>query len=84
MKIFKIALLNLKVFYTKTHWKLKISIRNCINKLAIKDNKGIVHPRMEISPWFTHTEAILGVYDILLSDEYNQSYIKNFPGSSKL
>ncbi len=25
----------------------------------------------------THTQAILGVYDFLLSDEYNQSYIKN-------
>ncbi len=25
----------------------------------------------------THPLAILGVYDFLLSDEYNQSYIKN-------
>jgi len=41
--------------------------------------KGIVHPKMrkknkKNSPWFTH--LILGVYDILRSDEYNQSYIK--------
>ncbi len=33
---------------------------------------------------FTHPQAILGVYDFLLSDEFNQSYIKNCPGSSKL
>ncbi len=26
--------------------------------------------------WFTHPQAILGVYDFLLSVEYNQSYIK--------
>jgi len=32
--------------------------------------KGIVHSKMRISH-----EVILGVYDILLSDEYNQSYI---------
>ncbi len=25
----------------------------------------------------THPQAILGVYDFLLSDEYSQSYIKN-------
>ncbi len=28
-------------------------------------------------PWFTHPQAILGVYDFLLSDKYNPSYIKN-------
>ncbi len=27
--------------------------------------------------WITHPQAILGVYDILISDEYSQSYIKN-------
>ncbi len=32
---------------------------------------------MKISPWFTHPQAILGVYDLLFSDEYNRSYIKN-------
>ncbi len=31
---------------------------------------------------FTHPQAILGVYDFLLSDESNQSYIKNCPDSS--
>ncbi len=31
---------------------------------------------MKIIPWFTHPQAILGVYDFLLSDEYNQRYIK--------
>ncbi len=33
---------------------------------------------------FTHPQAILGVYDFLLSDESSRSYIKNCPGSSKL
>ncbi len=45
--------------------------------------KGLVHPKMKISPWFTHPRGILGVYDFLLSDESNLSYIKNGPGSSK-
>ncbi len=31
---------------------------------------------MKITPWFTHPQAILGVYDFLLSDEYNLSYNK--------
>ncbi len=33
--------------------------------------KGIVHPKMKITPWFTHPQAILGEYDFLLSDEYS-------------
>lgn len=28
-----------------------------------------------VPPWFTHAQAILGVYDVLLSNEYNLSYI---------
>ncbi len=31
---------------------------------------------MKITPWFTHPQAILGVHDFLLSDEYKRSYIK--------
>ncbi len=27
--------------------------------------KGIVHPEMKITPWFTHPQAILSVYDFL-------------------
>ncbi len=38
--------------------------------------KGLVHPKMKISPCFTHPQGILGVYDFLLSDESNRSYIK--------
>ncbi len=38
--------------------------------------KGLVHPKMKISLLFTHPQAILGVYDFLLSDESNRSYIK--------
>ncbi len=30
-----------------------------------------------MTPWFTHPQVILGVYDFLFSDEYNRSYIKN-------
>ncbi len=39
---------------------------------------------MKISLLFTHPQAILGVYDFLLSDEFNRSNIQNCPGSSKL
>ncbi len=45
--------------------------------------KGLVHPKMKIRLLFTHPQAI-GVYDFLLSDESNRSYIKNCPGTSKL
>ncbi len=31
---------------------------------------------MKITSWFTHPQAIVGVYDFLLSDKYNQSYKK--------
>ncbi len=46
--------------------------------------KGLVHPKMKISPCFTHPQDNLGVYDFLLSDKFNRSYIKNCPGSFKL
>ncbi len=53
--------------------------------IIFKNNiKGLVHPKMKISLLFTHPWGILGVYDFLLSDESNWSYIKNCPGSSKL
>jgi len=39
---------------------------------------------IKIIPSFTHPQAILGVYDFLLSDKHNQCYIKKYPGSSKL
>ncbi len=50
----------------------------------LRSFKMIVHPKVKITPWFTHPQAILGVYDFLLSDEYSRSYIKKCPGSSKL
>jgi len=37
-----------------------------------------------MNPQFTHPQAILGVYDFLLSGELNKSYIKKYPGSSEL
>jgi len=33
---------------------------------------------------FIHPQAILGVYDFLLSAKHNRSYIKKYPGSSML
>ncbi len=39
---------------------------------------------MKISPCFTHRQGILGVYDFLLSDESNRSYIQNCPGSFRM
>ncbi len=48
------------------------------------DFKELIHPKMKISLLFTHPQAILDVYDFLISDESNLSYIKNGPGSSKL
>ncbi len=45
--------------------------------------KGLFHPQLKISPCFTHPQGILGVYDFLLSDESNRSYIKICPGYSK-
>ncbi len=44
---------------------------------AYKVIKGLVHPKMKISMWFTHFQAILGVYDFLLSDESIRGYITN-------
>jgi len=45
--------------------------------------KGLVHFKMKITPSFTHPQAILGVYDFLLSNEHNQSYINKYPDASK-
>jgi len=39
---------------------------------------------MKITPSFTHPQAILGVYEFLLSDEHNRSYINKYPYASKL
>jgi len=39
---------------------------------------------MKITPSFTHPQAILGVYDFLLSDEHNQRYINKYPDASEL
>ncbi len=63
------------------NYKIGLPKGNCD---MLKLVKGIVHTKMKITPWFTHPQAILGVYNCLLSDEYNQSYIKKYPGSSKL
>ncbi len=44
--------------------------------------KGLVHPKMKISLRYTHPQSILGLYDFLLLDESNWSYIKHCPGPS--
>ncbi len=36
--------------------------------------KGIVHPKMKMTPWFTLPQDNLGVYDFIFSNEYNWSY----------
>ncbi len=38
--------------------------------------KGIVHLKMKITPLYTHPQAMLGLYDFLLSDKYYCSCIK--------
>ncbi len=40
------------------------------------DFKGIVHPNIKITPWFTYPVAILGIYVFFISAKYNQSWIK--------
>ncbi len=35
--------------------------------------KGLVHPKMKIILLFTHPQAILGVYDFLLSDFFSSN-----------
>ncbi len=45
--------------------------------------KVLVSPKMKMCLCFTLPQSILGVYDFLISDKYNQSYIKNCPGPSK-
>jgi len=39
---------------------------------------------MKITLSFTHPQAILGVYDFLLSDEHNRRYVNKYPDTSKL
>ncbi len=46
--------------------------------------KGLVPPKLKISPCFTLPQSILDVYYFLLSDESNRNYIKNCACSSKL
>ncbi len=56
-------------------------------KIKVSQFKGLVHSKMKFLLFtllFTHPQAILGIYDFLLSDESNRSYIKNCSGSSNL
>ncbi len=71
-------LLKLQIIKIKLLCKVRVIFENDV------DLKGLVHSKMKISPCFTRPQGILGVYDFLLSDKSNQSYIENGPGSSKL
>jgi len=42
-------------------------------------DKRLVHFKIKVTPSFTHPQALLGVYDFLLSNEHNQSYINKYP-----
>ncbi len=47
--------------------------------------KGIVHPKMKITPMnYSPLSHPIGIYDFLLSDEYNQSSITKCPGSTSV
>ena len=46
--------------------------------------KALVHFQMKINPSFTHPQAILGVYDFLLSDKHNRRNINKYPDASEL
>ncbi len=50
----------------------------------VKSIKGLVHSKMKKSLCFTHPWGIPGLYDFLISDKSNWSFIKYCPGSSKL
>ncbi len=73
---------NVKIYFHYIHLHLKTTFPNLVITI-LQFLKDLVYPKMKISPCFTHPESI-GVYDFLLSDESNRSYIKNDPCSSKL
>ncbi len=45
-----------------------LGLKKEMGYINLKTFKGIVHAKMKMTPWFT--QAILGVYEFLLSDEY--------------
>ncbi len=45
-------------------------------QLMTEPFEGLVHPKIKMCLCFTLPQSILGVYDFLLLDESNQSYIK--------
>ncbi len=46
--------------------------------------KGIVHPNMKITPWFTHPQAILGIYlHLHLADTYPKWLTNEDNGSNQ-
>ncbi len=69
------TLISLQCSYSNIwqNYKIRLPKGNCD---MLKLVKGIVHPKMKITPWFNQPQAILGVYNFLLSDAYNQSIKK--------
>ncbi len=52
--------------------RVQLDKRERVQFILLKER---VHQRMKITPWFTPSQAILGEYDFLLSDECNQSNV---------
>jgi len=48
----------------------------CLDTQKEKSLKGLFSPKMKMIPYFTHPQAILGIYDSLLLAKHNRSYIK--------
>jgi len=57
------------IFFSGFYLIWNINICTYFFTVTYAQFKGIVHPKMKILPWFTDPQAILGVYNILLSDE---------------
>jgi len=37
--------------------------------IIYKQKQQVFHPKIKITPWFTPAQAIIGLYDFLLSDK---------------
>ncbi len=76
------------VFYVNMHW---MDVHSChifcsvshMTQHSKNTFKGLVHPKIKISPCFTHPQSILGVYDFLLSDKSNRVILKKYSCSYK-
>ncbi len=79
----------IQVLYTGSYWifyQRKLYFYNyCYHFIAqhyVTTLQGLLHPKMKICLCFTHHRGILGVFDFLLSDESDQSYIEKVKETS--